>query len=92
MAAPHQGTRAARSEHRGPGCAPCTSEFRNARGRRRVRTTLPEQVVRDYGGGFVGLLRPELYERLLDALPKGVLPVNHTVERVAVAPGGRGPW
>jgi 2-polyprenyl-6-methoxyphenol hydroxylase-like FAD-dependent oxidoreductase len=62
--------------------APCTSEFRNARGRRRVRATLPEQVVRDYGGGFVGLLRPELYERLLDALPKGVLRVNHTVESV----------
>ncbi|MEU6908028.1 FAD-dependent monooxygenase [Streptomyces coeruleorubidus] len=62
--------------------APCTSEFRNARGRRRVRAALPEQVVRDYGGGFVGLLRPELYERLLDALPKGVLQVNHTVERV----------
>jgi 2-polyprenyl-6-methoxyphenol hydroxylase-like FAD-dependent oxidoreductase len=62
--------------------APCTSEFRNARGRRRVRAALPEQVVRDYGGGFIGLLRPELYERLLDALPKGVLQVNHTVERV----------
>jgi 2-polyprenyl-6-methoxyphenol hydroxylase-like FAD-dependent oxidoreductase len=62
--------------------APCTSEFRNARGRRRVRAALPEQVVRDYGGGFIGLLRPELYERLLDALPKGVLRVNHTVERV----------
>jgi 2-polyprenyl-6-methoxyphenol hydroxylase-like FAD-dependent oxidoreductase len=40
--------------------APCTSEFRNTRGRRRVRAALPEQVVRDYGGGFVGLLRPEL--------------------------------
>jgi len=60
--------------------APCASEFRNARGRRRVRVNLPEHVVRDYGGGFIGLLRPELYERLLAALPEGVLHVNHAVE------------
>jgi 2-polyprenyl-6-methoxyphenol hydroxylase-like FAD-dependent oxidoreductase len=62
--------------------APCILEFRSVRGRCRIRTDLPEQVVRDYGGGFIGLLRPELYERLLDALPKGVLQVNHMVERV----------
>ncbi|MEH0577987.1 hypothetical protein QBA54_26710 [Streptomyces sp. B21-108] len=38
--------------------APCTAEFRNARGRRRVRAALPERVVRDYGGGFIGLCAP----------------------------------
>lgn len=62
--------------------APCKAEFRNASGRLRVSAAIPEDVVRDYGGGFIGLLRPELYERLLDALPEGVLRVNHTVERV----------
>ena len=37
-------------------------------GHRRVVVNLPEDVVREYGGGFIGLLRPELYERLLAAL------------------------
>ena len=60
--------------------APCHTEFRSVRGRPRVRVTLPEDVVRDYGGGFIGLLRPELYERLLAALPHGVLQVNRAVE------------
>jgi 2-polyprenyl-6-methoxyphenol hydroxylase-like FAD-dependent oxidoreductase len=59
--------------------APCHSEFRNAAGRRRVVVNLPDDVVRDYGGGFIGLLRPELYERLLAALPPGVLQVNRQV-------------
>ncbi|MCX5529658.1 FAD-dependent monooxygenase [Streptomyces sp. NBC_00006] len=62
--------------------APCQSEFRNVRGKRRVRVRLPEHVVRDYGGGFIGLLRPDLYERLLAALPPGVLRTGHTVEKV----------
>ena len=62
--------------------APCRTEFRNAHGHRRVLVKLPADIVRDYGGGFIGLLRPELYERLLAALPPGILQVNHTVERV----------
>ncbi len=62
--------------------APCQSEFRNIRGKRRVRVRLPEEVVRDYGGGFIGLLRPDLYERLLAALPPGVLRTGHTLEGV----------
>jgi len=35
--------------------------------------------VHSYGSGFIGLLRPELYERLLAALPPGVLQVNRGV-------------
>ncbi|GHF36815.1 NAD(P)/FAD-dependent oxidoreductase [Amycolatopsis bartoniae] len=62
--------------------APCHSEFRNAAGRRRVSVKLPEEVVREYRGGFIGLLRPELYERLLATLPPGVLRVNSRVEKV----------
>jgi 2-polyprenyl-6-methoxyphenol hydroxylase-like FAD-dependent oxidoreductase len=34
------------------------------------------------GGGFIGLLRPELYERMLAALPPGVLRTNQSVERI----------
>jgi len=60
--------------------APCYSEFRRVDGKRRVAINLPDDVIRDYGGGFIGLLRPELYERLLAALPPGVLRVNSTVD------------
>jgi 2-polyprenyl-6-methoxyphenol hydroxylase-like FAD-dependent oxidoreductase len=60
--------------------APCRTEFRSAAGRTRVRVNLPEQVVRDYGGGFIGLLRPDLYERLLAALPPGTLRTDHRVD------------
>ena len=59
--------------------APCYSEFRSAAGHTRVRVDLPDKVVNDYGGGFIGLLRPELYERLLAALPPGVLQVDRAV-------------
>lgn len=51
---------------------PCYTEFRTAAGRRRVSVKLPKQVVREYRRGFIGLLRPELYERLLAALPPGI--------------------
>jgi 2-polyprenyl-6-methoxyphenol hydroxylase-like FAD-dependent oxidoreductase len=59
--------------------APCYSEFRSAAGHTRVRVNLPDEVVTAYGGGFIGLLRPDLYRRLLDAMPAGVLQVNRTV-------------
>lgn len=59
--------------------AGCYSEFRSAAGRTRVRVDLPDDVVKTYGGGFIGLLRPELYERLLAALPPGILQVDRTV-------------
>ncbi|GAA3733686.1 FAD-dependent oxidoreductase [Salinactinospora qingdaonensis] len=60
--------------------SPCYTEFRNLAGHRRVAVNLPDDIVREYGGGFVGLLRPALYERLLDALPPGVLQVNRRVD------------
>jgi 2-polyprenyl-6-methoxyphenol hydroxylase-like FAD-dependent oxidoreductase len=62
--------------------APCRSEFRSVSGHRRALINLPQDVVDQYGGGFIGLLRPELYERLLDALPAGVLQFNRGVERL----------
>ncbi|MQY27292.1 FAD-dependent oxidoreductase [Nocardia aurantia] len=60
--------------------APCYSEFRSASGRRRVAVNLPQHVLDAYGGGFIGLLRPDLYERLLAALPPNVLQVDRRVE------------
>lgn len=59
--------------------SPCRTEFRNIRGRTRVHVRLPQDVVDTYGGGFIGLLRPDLYQRMLDALPAGVLQVNRQV-------------
>ena len=59
--------------------APCATEFRAPSGRVRVKVRLPEDVVREYGGGFIGLLRPGLYERLLSVLPQGLLQTNQDV-------------
>lgn len=59
--------------------APCRTEFRSIGGRTRVRVVLPDEVIDEYGGGFIGLLRPDLYERLLAAMPPGVLRVNRAV-------------
>ena len=59
--------------------SPCQSEFRSISGHRRVLVNIPDDIVRDYGGGFIGLLRPDLYERLLAALPPGVLQLNRAV-------------
>ncbi|MET1059124.1 MAG: FAD-dependent monooxygenase [Nocardioides sp.] len=62
--------------------APCQSEFRNASGKVRAVVRLPQEVTEAYGGGFIGLLRPELYERLLASLPPGTLQVNKNVTSI----------
>ena len=59
--------------------APCRTEFRGVDGHVRARVNLPCEIVDEYGGGFIGLLRPGLYERLLAALPAGVLRVDRPV-------------
>jgi hypothetical protein len=38
--------------------APCESQFRRVDGRVRCTVRLPGDVIRDYGGGFIGLLQP----------------------------------
>ena len=60
---------------------PATQSSGPSAGHTRVRVELPDQIVKDYGGGFIGLLRPELYERLLAALPPGILQVDRAVNR-----------
>jgi 2-polyprenyl-6-methoxyphenol hydroxylase-like FAD-dependent oxidoreductase len=62
--------------------SPTDAEFRNAHGRVRVRVHLDEDVKKAYGGGFIGLLRPELYERMLAAIPPGVIRFNQQVDRI----------
>jgi 2-polyprenyl-6-methoxyphenol hydroxylase-like FAD-dependent oxidoreductase len=62
--------------------APTHLEFRNVRGKVRAEVKLSPAVIDEYGGGFIGLLRPQLYERMLAALPPGVLRFNQSVERI----------
>lgn len=59
--------------------APCHSTFRNARGGIRADVQIPDDVVTAYGGGFIGMLRPDLYRRMLAALPDGMLQTNQEV-------------
>lgn len=58
--------------------APCESVFARPDGRVIAKVGFPPEV-EQYGGGFFGLLRPELYRRLGDALPEGVLRPKATV-------------
>jgi 2-polyprenyl-6-methoxyphenol hydroxylase-like FAD-dependent oxidoreductase len=62
--------------------APTDSEFRNLRGDVRVRVKLDQAVKDEFGGGFIGLLRPELYRRMLEALPEGTIRFGQQVERI----------
>jgi 2-polyprenyl-6-methoxyphenol hydroxylase-like FAD-dependent oxidoreductase len=62
--------------------APTDSEFRNLRGAVRVRVKLDQAVKDEFGGGFIGLLRPELYRRMLAALPEGTIRFGQQVERI----------
>jgi 2-polyprenyl-6-methoxyphenol hydroxylase-like FAD-dependent oxidoreductase len=57
--------------------APCHTVFQRADGRLRADVHLTEDVEREYGGGFIGLLRWGLYKRMLDALPAGMLKLDH---------------
>jgi 2-polyprenyl-6-methoxyphenol hydroxylase-like FAD-dependent oxidoreductase len=41
--------------------APCHVQFQRNDGRLRADIRLPPDVIRDYGGGFIGLLRSGLY-------------------------------
>src|SRR6478735_5592624 len=53
--------------------APCHTTFRNAHGHVRADIQIPDAVTAEFGGGFIGMLRPDLYGRMLSALPEGML-------------------
>lgn len=59
--------------------APVHSVFANQHGRVRADVQMPDDVMREYGGGFIGLLRPGLYQRMIEALPPGMLRMNQQV-------------
>lgn len=63
--------------------APCHSTFRSRTGRVRADVQIPAEVVQRYGGGFIGMLRPDLYRRMLAALPDGVLRTSQEVTGIA---------
>lgn len=62
--------------------APCHTYFKSAKGRLRADVKLPPEVEAEYGGGFIGLLRMGLYNRMLDALPPGVLRLGRDVAKI----------
>jgi 6-hydroxynicotinate 3-monooxygenase len=68
--------------------APNQSEFRRADGRVRAKVRLPQDVMDAFGGGFIGLLRPGLYHRMLGALPEGVVRYEHVVTGFTDTPEG----
>ena len=59
--------------------APCHSTFRNSRNGVRADVEIPDDVIAHYGGGFIGMLRPDLYRRMLAALPDGMLLTDQEV-------------
>ena len=59
--------------------APNHTTFQNARGHVRADVRIPQHVLDEYGGGFIGLLRPDLYRRMLAALPEGMLRTGQEV-------------
>ncbi len=62
--------------------AACHTVFANAKGKVRADVLLPPEVVSEYGGGFIGLLRWGLYKRMIEALPEGVLCLGHQVNGI----------
>ena len=66
--------------------APCHTTFRNADGRVRAEVRLPDEVIKEYGGGFIGLLRPDLYKRMLQAIPEGIIQFRKAVCRIESEP------
>lgn len=62
--------------------APCSIRFERHDGRKRADVVLPDEVVREYGGGFIGLIRWGLYKRMLEAMPAGVLQLGYDCESI----------
>jgi len=68
--------------------APAQGSFRRNDGRVRAVVRLTPEVEREYGGGFIGLLRWGLYQRMIAALPDGVLQLNRRLTSFADAADG----
>lgn len=62
--------------------APCHTTFRNSKGKIRAEVKMPQNIIDEYGGGFVGLLRPDLYTRMLDAMPPNTIEFSKNVAEI----------
>lgn len=62
--------------------APCATTFKSSTGRTRAVVHLQSDIAKKYGGGFLGLLRPDLYSRMLAALPPDVIQFNRRVSDI----------
>jgi 2-polyprenyl-6-methoxyphenol hydroxylase-like FAD-dependent oxidoreductase len=62
--------------------APCHSTFRSMTGHVRADVTIRPDIVAKYGGGFIGMLRPDLYKRMLAAIPEGMLQTGREVTSI----------
>ncbi|KAG9250804.1 uncharacterized protein F5Z01DRAFT_628733 [Emericellopsis atlantica] len=67
-----------KTEDLGARSSPTT--FRNTKGHVRATVRLADDIVEKYDGGFIGLLRPDLYNRMLSTIPEGVMMFNQTVK------------
>ncbi|KAL6230023.1 hypothetical protein BDW75DRAFT_245206 [Aspergillus navahoensis] len=61
--------------------SPCASSFRSASGTLRATVNLKTFTER-YGGGFLGLLRPDLYARMHAAIPEGTIKFNRQLSSI----------
>lgn len=61
--------------------APCRSVFRNSQGKMRAMVNLRNDS-ESRPSAFYGLLRPDLYTRMLAAIPEGVMQFNQRVQNI----------
>ncbi|MCU1482970.1 MAG: hypothetical protein JWQ19_3756 [Subtercola sp.] len=61
------------------------SSFHSASGRHRASVRFDPELDKQYGGHFFGILRPDLYTFLRDALPAGTIQTHTTVSSFADA-------
>ena len=59
--------------------APCHSTFRSMTGHVRADITIDPAIIAKFGGGFIGMLRPDLYKRMLAAIPEGMIKTGQEV-------------
>jgi 2-polyprenyl-6-methoxyphenol hydroxylase-like FAD-dependent oxidoreductase len=62
--------------------SPCATRFRSASGTIRATVNIDQDVAKQYGGGFLGLLRPDLYTRMLDSIPEGTIRFDRQVSTI----------
>lgn len=61
--------------------APNNGTYRNASGKVRAQYGLSQDIIDQYGG-FLGLLRPDLYRRMMAALPDEFINFNRLITRL----------